>query len=85
MCGGKKSKMPAKQNEGGDVPAHDKNANGHAHNGGADRVHITEVFRCEKKGIGAKAFHEATVHHAEHQHPEKQKDLVFSKMKKKQL
>jgi hypothetical protein len=36
LRGGKKSKMFAEQDERGDVPAHNENANGHSHNGKTD-------------------------------------------------
>ena len=77
--------MTAEQDKCGDVPAHDEHTNGHAHDGGADRIHITKVFRCKKQGISTKIFHEGAVYNAEHDHPEQKQYLVFPEMKKKQL
>jgi hypothetical protein len=85
LRGREKSKMPAEKDKSGDVPAHNEHTNGHAHDSCADRIHIAQVLRRKEQCVGAKAFHKAAVHNAEHECPKKYKDLVFSKMKKKQL
>ena len=77
--------MPAEQDKRGDVPAHNKYTNGNTHDGCADRIHVSQVFRCQEERISAKALHKSTIHHAEHQYPKQDKDLVFPEMKKKQL
>ena len=82
---GEKGKMTAEQDKGGDVPAHDKHAYGHAHDGSADGIDIPQVFRSQEEGIGPEVFHERAVHYAEHDHPEEQEYLVFPEMKEKQL
>jgi hypothetical protein len=47
LCGSKETEMPAEQNEGGNIPAHDKYADRHTHNGRADGIGIAKVFRCQ--------------------------------------
>jgi hypothetical protein len=77
--------MPAVKNKRGNVPAHDKNPDGHAHQRRTYKVYIAQVFGGKEQGISAKAFHEAAGGNQEKQYPEQQQQLVFSEMQKKQL
>ena len=77
--------MPAEKNEGGNVPAHDKDANGNSHDGGSKSIYISQVFRPQEKRFGAKAFHEATTYYRKKEDPEYQQHLVFSEMQEKEL
>jgi hypothetical protein len=85
LCSSQKSKMPAKQNKGGDVPAHNEYTDGHSHNGAANGIDITQVFGCQEQSIGAKTFHKGAIDHTEHNDPKDQQYLVFSKMQEKEL
>ena len=77
--------MPAEQNECGDVPAHDKYTDRHAHDGATEGICISKIFRCEEKCISTITFHKAAVDYTEHKNPENEKHLVFAKMKKQEL
>lgn len=85
LRGCQKGKMAAKENERGNVPAHDENAYGHSHDGCAQRIDITQVFGRKKERFGAKALHKGAVHHAEHHEPENKEYLVFPEVQEKQL
>jgi hypothetical protein len=85
LRGGQKSKMLAEQDKCGNVPAHDKNSNGHSHNGATDGANMPQIFRSKKQCIGTKAFHEITVHYTEHNEPENQQYLIFSEMQENEL
>jgi hypothetical protein len=69
--------MTAEQDEGGNVPAHDKHTDGYAHDGRRNGIGIAEIFRGQEEGIRTKTFHETAVHHTEHQDPENEQNLVF--------
>ncbi len=73
------------QDEGGDVPAHDENAQCHPYNGAAPDVYITQVFRREEQTIGAVGFHETAVDGTAKQVPEQEQHLYFPEMKNEQL
>ena len=77
--------MPAEQNESRDVPAHDKYADRHPHDGATKGICISKIFGSQEKGISTIAFHKAAVDHTKHENPENQKYLVFTKMKKQKL
>src|SRR5215213_3857740 len=83
--GGQELEMPAEQNEGGDVPAHDKYPEGYAYYCRADGIHLSQVFRRQEKRVGAKGLHERPVHRTEKQEPEQQEHLEFLQMKDHQL
>jgi hypothetical protein len=82
---GKEGKMPAKKNERGNVPAHDKQSNGHSKNGCAERINIAKVFGRKEKSFRAKAFHETSINNTEQNEPEDQEYLVFPEVQKKHL
>jgi hypothetical protein len=67
--------MPAEEDKGRDVPAHDEDAGGEAYDGGAYGVDLAEVFGGKKKGIGAVGPHEPTVQGAEEDQPKDQQYL----------
>lgn len=73
--------MFTEENKAGDIPAHDKHADGATYNGITDGVHITQVFGGEEQGIGSKRLHERTVHSTEQDEPEQQEYLVLPEMK----
>ena len=81
MSRSKKTKMPAEENKCCDIPAHDKYAYRHSHNGTTQGIGISKIFRSQEKRISAIAFHKAAVDYTEHENPENKKDLVFTKMK----
>ena len=43
--------MFTEENKAGDIPAHDKHADGATYNGITDGVHITQVFGGEERGV----------------------------------
>jgi hypothetical protein len=67
--------MPAKEDKGGDVPAHDENARGETHDSGACSTHIAQVFGRKKKGRGAIGTHKPSIQCAEQDQPEDQQYL----------
>ena len=69
---GQKTKMPGKEDEGRDIPAHDEDPGGQAHDGGAHGAHISEIFGGKEKRIGAIGPHESPVQGAEEDQPEDQ-------------
>jgi hypothetical protein len=77
--------VPAEENKGGNVPAHDKHPDGGPYKSGAQRIYITQVFGRQVQGFGTKAFHKGTVGNAEKEEPENQHQLVAPKMQKQQL
>lgn len=77
--------MFAEQDKRRDIPAHDKHTDRRAYNGIADGIDISQVFRGEEKGIGAKGFHECAIHRTEKNKPEQQENLVLPEMKEQQL
>ena len=77
--------MPAEQDEGCNVPAHEKHTNSHPDKGGTECIHITKVFRCEEKSVSSKRLHEAAVRYREQQDPEDQQYLVLPEVQKEQL
>lgn len=77
--------MPAKQDERTDIPAHDKHADRHADQGSANGIDITQVFRRQVQGVGAKRMHKATIDRTEQDEPKKQEHLVFPEMQEQQL
>ncbi len=77
--------MPAKKDEGGNVPTHNKNTNRHTHDRKADGRYISQVLRRQEQSIGSKTFHKSTIHHAEHDEPKDQQHLVFAKMQEDEL
>ena len=77
--------MLTEQDESGNIPTHDENANRHSHNGKADGRNIPQVLWRKEQGIGTKAFHEATVDDTKHEEPEKQDELILSKVEEDQL
>jgi hypothetical protein len=80
-----KIKVLAEQNKGGNVPAHDKNTNGHSNDGKTYGAYVSQIFRSEKQSIGAIAFHKAAVCHCKHQKPEDQQYLVLAEMQEDEL
>lgn len=85
MGSGQKRKVPAEQNEGGNVPAHDKYTDGHAHDGRANGIDIAQVLGSQEQGLGTKTFHEAAIHNTKEQEPKQEQRLVLSKMQEQQL
>ena len=77
--------MTAKQNKRGNVPAHNKHADGNAHNCSTYRIYIAQIFRCQEQSIGTKSFHEAAINRGKKYVPENKHYLVLSKMQKYQL
>ena len=53
--------MAAEQNKCGNVPAHDKHADGNPHNRCTYRIYITQIFRSQEQCISTKCLHEAAV------------------------
>lgn len=77
--------MAAEQNEGGNVPAHDENADGHANKQRGQYTYITQVFGGQVQGVGAECFHKSTIHRTEQNEPEDQQHLKFFKVQHEQL
>jgi hypothetical protein len=77
--------MPAKKNEGGDIPAHNEHPNSDTYNCRSQCTDITEVFGPEKQGIRPEGFHKGSIHRAEQNKPEYQQCLVFPEMQEQQL
>jgi len=69
--------MPAEQNKGGNIPAHNKHANGQAHKQGSQHAHIAQVFGRQVQRIGAEWFHKSAIHRAEQYKPEDKQHLKF--------
>ena len=68
--GSEETKMFAEQNEGGDVPAHNKHRYRGTHDREAHGIYITEVFRGQEKRIGPECFHKTAADRTEHHEPE---------------
>jgi hypothetical protein len=77
--------VPAEQNERGNIPAHNKNTNGHSHNSKTDGSNITQIFWRQEQSISTETFHKHAVHHTKHDEPKDQQYLVFSEMQKDEL
>ena len=54
--------MTAKQDKTGNIPAHDKYTHRDSHNGGAQCIYFSEVFRCQVQGVHTKCFHKSATH-----------------------
>jgi hypothetical protein len=79
-CGCKKSKMTAKQNKRGHMPAHDKHSYGNTNKCEADCSHISQVFRRKKKRIRAIIFHKSSINCTKQHKPEYEQNLVPPEM-----
>lgn len=72
-------------NEGGDVPGHDKNAHRRTEQGHAYKINPTQIFGSEKQGIGTKMRSEFPLNSQENNDPKRQQELVFPPMQQEQL
>ena len=77
--------MFAEQDEGADIPAHDKHGDGCTHQCGTDRIDISQIFRGQVKRISAECIHEAAVDNRKQNKPKHQQYLVFPKVQEQQL
>lgn len=70
--------MTAKQNECGNIPAHDKHTNRCPYQRKAHRVYIAQILRRQIQRVGPEGFHEGTIHGTEQDKPKNDQHLVFS-------
>ena len=80
-CSGKKFEMTTEQDEGSDVPAHDKHSDGNAHESEAEYSNISQVFRSKKKWICPIVSHKSPVDRSKEDEPEYKQNLVPPEMK----
>ena len=80
-CSSEKFEMTTEQDEGGDVPTHDKHSDGNTYESEAEYSNISQVFRSKKKWICPIVFHESPVDGSKEHEPEYKQNLVPSEMK----